>query len=247
MTQLVYVYATDSYTETTIKDFLRKINPQIRWVVRSPYLRKMPKKDYLSSGILPVLTGRTGADLEVFMIEEIKEHLSILSECDAIVLEDDLDQRDSKEDQNEYLHKQQARLNATISGLSKTCKTRLICMYAAPEIETWLIEDWANSFGDTRLFDQQIATELRKSLNKMRDECGGNFECYSHHFTEKFSDWIVSKIQQLSIEFDIVNPDKASYSKMNHGAKFLRAIEPQRIESKCRVYFSDAYHAIKAI
>ena len=247
MTQRVYVYATDSYTETTIKDFLRKINPQIHWVIRSPYLRKMPKKDYMSNSSLPVLTGKTGKDLEDFMIAEINVHLSILSECAAVVLEDDLDRRDSSVDQNDYLRAQQERLDAILSGLAENRTAKMICLYAAPEIETWLIEDWANSFGDARLFDQKIATELRKALNKIRDECGGKFECYSHHFSEKFSDWIVDKVQQMSVGFGIADSLTASYSKANHGAKFLRAIEPQRIEPKCRIYFSKAYHAIKAL
>ena len=247
MTQQVYVYATDSYTETTIKDFLQKINQKIHWVIRSPSLRKMAKKDYIINAELPILTGRTGADLEKFMIDEIMEHSVILTECVAVMLEDDLDRRDSSMDQDEYLQVQQDRLSATLSEIKEQRTAKFICLYAAPEVETWLIEDWGNSFGDAALFDSQIAAELRKALNKIRDDCGGNFECYSHHFSEKFSDWLIDRIQQCAVSLDKTDIEKASYAKKRLGAKFLQAIEPQIIEQKCRIYFAKAYHAIHEI
>ena len=243
----IYVYATDSHTETAIKDFLKKINPNVHWVIRSPLQRKMPKKDYANKDNLPRLTGRTGLELENFMIEEIKDRPSILTKCVAIVLEDDLDFRDSKESQDEYLSKQQKKLDADLSAISAERTAKLICLYAAPEIETWLIEDWKNSFGNKNNLDQRISTELRKFLNSIKDKCDGNYERYSHYFEEKFSDSIIKNIRDLACKFYATDIDTASYNKAIDGAKFLRAIDPHVIEPKCRLYFAKAYHAIKDI
>jgi len=247
MTPTVYIYATDSHTETSIKDFLRKINSEITWIPRSPRQAKRPKKDYAIKDVLPVLTGRTGLDLENFMIEEIDMHPIIVLECPAILLEDDLDRRDAFVDQNEYLTEQHKRLSDKIKNIVHGVSAELICLYAAPEIETWLIEDWENSFGNAKLFNQQIATQLRPLINKMKDECGGSFEHYSHYRDNKFSDWLIDNIQSLSEKYRIENHEMASYSKSKHGSRFLGEIDPVKIEPKCRVYFSKAYHAIQRI
>jgi len=243
----VYVYATDGYTETSIKDFLTKMNPRIKWIIRSPRLKKLPKKDYLEKELLPILTGKTGEALETFMLDEIGEHSRILTECAAVLLEDDLDMRDAEEDQNTFLSAQQERLQAKLSAISEAGTARMICLYAAPEVETWLIEDWENSFGNARRFSQQIATQLRKPINDRKGVCGDSFERYSHHFSKKLSDWLVEQIQRLSIEYGITDVDKAFYSKKHHGSEFLRAIDPSVIEKKCRIYFAKAYHAIQNI
>jgi hypothetical protein len=152
--------------------------------------------------------------------------------------------------QDEFLAVQYKKLSDRISGISdiiKNSSIELICLYAAPEIETWLIEDWESSFGNPRLFNQQIATQLRPLINKMKDDCDGSFEHYSHYKDNKFSDWLINNIQILSEIHGINNPQMASYSKRKHGSLFLREINPAKIEPKCRIYFAKAYYAIQKI
>lgn len=247
MTPKVYFYATDSHTEISMKDFLRKINSDVVWIPRSPLLAKRPKKDYAIQESIPALTGRTGVDLENFMLEEIIQHPSILSDCPALLLEDDLDKRDALEDQDHFLTEQYEKLGAKLSNIVKGSSAKLICLYAAPEVETWFVEDWENSFGNARLFNQQIAVRLRPLINKLKSECEGSFERYSHHYEGKFSDWLINEIQKLSIVHRVEESRMASYSKRIHGSKFLSEIDPDKIEPKCRLYFSKAYYAIKQI
>ena len=231
----VYVYATDSHSEITIGDFLLKVRSDIQWIVRSPNRPKPPKNAYVDEASFPMLTGRTGDDLEQFMLEEINAHPYILTECAAVLLEDDLDFRDAGENQAGFLQAQQARLD-----------NKIICMYAAPEIETWFVEDWENSFGNVRIFsNQQIATRLRSAVNRMKEECGGNLENYAQYHSDKFSDWIIEKIEQIALDYDIIAP--ISYSKRLHGSKFLAEIDPEKVVQNCRVYFAKAYHKIKEL
>jgi hypothetical protein len=247
MTPEVYFYATDSHSETSMQDFLKKINPNVKWISRSPRLAKRTKKDYAAKEIFPVLTGRTGVDLENFMIEEIAQHQDIVLKRPAILLEDDLDRRDALENQSEFLAARRKKLNDRISNAVEGSSAELICLYAAPEVETWLVEEWENSFGNSRLFNQQIATQLRPLINKIKAECGDSFESYSHYKDDKFSDWLSKHIQNLSEIHKIDDPEMASYSKRKHGSKFLGEIDPDKIAPKCRIYFAVAYHAIRKI
>jgi len=247
MIPLVYVFATDGYTETAIKDFLRKINTRATWVIKSPRLMKLAKRDYDNNRMLPVLTGRTGTSLEEYMLDEVSKHPTILTECAAVLLEDDVDMRDASIDQDEFLVAQHKRLGAKLAEINSGCTAQMICLYAAPEIETWFIEDWKNSFGKTGDFNQQIATQLRTPLNKIKETCDGAFERYSHHFREKLSVWLSDETHKLSIEHNITDKRMASYSKSYHGSKFLRSINPAVVETKCRVYFAKAYHTIQGI
>jgi hypothetical protein len=181
------------------------------------------------------------------MIEEIVLHPSMVTECPAILLEDDLDNRDAMENQDEFFISQHKKLNDKIIGVAEKSIAEVICLYAAPEVETWLIEDWENSFGDSRLFNQQIATQLRPLINKLKMECSGSFEHYSKYRTEKFSSWLIANIQKLSEIHRLEDSGMASYSKSKHGSQFLGKIDPAQVESKCRTYFAKAYHAIRKI
>ena len=243
----IYFYATDSHTETSLKDFLRKINPNVNWISKCPRLAKRTKNDYAANESFPALTGRTGVDLEKFMIDEVALHPSIVLDCPAILLEDDLDRRDVSENQSEFLATQQKKLSDRISSVVQGSSVKLICLYAAPEIEAWFFEDWENSFGNSRLFDQQIATQLRPIINKLKAECDGSLEQHSHYRSDKLSDWLINNIQNLSMVHNKEVTNLASYSKRRHGSKFLRNIDPAQIETKCRIYFSVAYHAIRKI
>jgi hypothetical protein len=54
-------------------------------------------------------------------------------------------------------------------------------------------------------------------------------------------------IKTLSEKHKIEDLKMASYSKRNHGSKFLGEIDPAKLEFKCRTYFAKAYHAIQKI
>ena len=239
---IVYVYATDSHTEIAIKDFLRKIRTDIQWIIKSPSLPKRSKHDYENKEAFPILTGRTGADLEKFMMDELELHPSILTECAAVLLEDDVDFRDKDTNQKTFLQQQETRLNNELKKLNTKSTTALICMYAAPEIETWLIEDWENSFGNPKRFNPTVATQLKTSINQIRTSCNNTMESYSHHHQGKLSDWIITKTK------DLAQSDKDSiYSKRKHGSIFLSNIDPEKVANNCRTYFARAYHNIQSL
>ncbi|MDR2869573.1 MAG: hypothetical protein LBV04_03900 [Deferribacteraceae bacterium] len=181
------------------------------------------------------------------MLNEIKKH-SLLTDCHAILLEDDLDKRDKDIIPKDFLAQTQERMLSEFNKITTKHNARLICLYAAPEIETWFIEDWENGFGSQKyVLDHQIKAGLRKAIYDMKSKCNQGFERYHQHFEPKLSEWISSKIQELSITHVVTDPAKASYSKRIHGSVLLQQLDPAKLEAQCRLYFSPAYRAIQAI
>lgn len=265
-------YITGGWTECgAMQSFLRRINPNLNYRQRCPNKPKGKKGIAIQGktlkGIMPCMSGLTGEQLIKFMYQDIDRHPEEISPCSAILLEDDLDGRFhslSSKEINAYRIKIQDEVN-------KRAKRDLpvIFLFASPEIETWFIADWKNSFAsiykkefggnltgpESQFFSETFLRYIKENILKQYYD---NLEDYGS-FDEKYlkiSDILIDALalqyreylrnnyEQQTLAKKIIDESTLYYSKRLHGDRMLRYIQPENVLQKCKLYFSSGYHTL---
>lgn len=160
----VACFFTGGYTESgAMQEFLKRVNPNVNFKQFCPNKPKRRWTPGLPLNAQPKiennLNGLTGPALIKYINDYIDNHLDELQEFDAILIEDDLDNRffieqipgNPKTKQiyktDEFLLHCQQVAETIRAKLKKGIEFPVIQLYASPEIEAWFWEDWAHSFG----------------------------------------------------------------------------------------------------
>lgn len=261
-------FFTCGYTEAGgMQSFLKNINNRYNYIQFLP--NKTIKKKGMPKNISDDINGLTGNSLlqKVYkIIDAHKEEIKIYS---AIIIEDDLDGGFYEIDVNE--------INNYISNIKEKISIILgkdipvFIIYASPEIESWFIADWKNSFeyiylnnsiindleyNERKTFVYCLWKYIKSSILK---ECSDNIEDYG---------WFNGKYKKLSVEIqfaierkvkdEILKSEKYEnklklkinqsqylyYSKKLHGEKMLRNIDPYVVSIKCRKYFYKVFNEL---
>ena len=146
-----------------MQEFLKRVNPNVNFKQFCPNKSKRRWTPGLPLNAQPKiennLNGLTGPALIKYINDYIDNHLDELQEFDAILIEDDLDNRffieqipgNPKTKQiyktDEFLLHCQQVAETIRAKLKKGIEFPVIQLYASPEIEAWFWEDWAHSFG----------------------------------------------------------------------------------------------------
>ncbi len=167
--------------------------------------------------------GHTGQSL-ARQLKQILANALKYETCDLILVIDDLDCRDAKEQTRHFL--------TAIGEISGTDDIEKLVGFAAPEMEAWLIADWDNTIARDVDFrhnhdrlrhwlstEKQVpfdAPETFSTYDPARDSC-----------QEKLSDALIEAARQYN---------DVSYSKGIHTPRLLQEVNPEVVRSKCPLF-----------
>lgn len=261
-------FFTAGYTElNAMKSFMRKINDTVEYIQLCPIGPRKSKRAIENRHIDQIdknQNGMTGEMLIDFAIKFIGEKRFEEEGYDAILIEDDKDNRflSLEKDGTATIDKEKWECfkEKTVERLrKKRPDIPVIFFYAAPEVETWFLADWEDSFGGV----------YKDVLNVRQNK----------YFSVKFRRWINDKIltnrycncveeygyfdgeyKKLSEEIknvleapDFWNDDKfgaghppITYSKKKQGGDMLEQIDPKIVLHNCTFFFKDGYMTLQA-
>jgi len=262
------LFLTCGYTEAgEMQTFLRKMNPALEFKQYLP--NKTKKKKGMEKVVSSQICGLTGSNLLHKTYEILRRHREEISECVAILIEDDLD--------NRFYGWSDEQINAYLEGVQKSVRNAVNCeipvfiLYAAPEIESWFIADWDHGFGylygysdvdfgikkARRYFAEQLKAFIKSEILKdYHDDIenygmdGGKYVKLSDELQEGIRHGVKAYIAKLphtnsAYVEQIMRSRAIAYSKKEHGGVMLRELVPERIEQKAYMrHFRRVYYEI---
>lgn len=264
-------YITGGWTECGyMTHFLKKINCSY------DYRQRFPQKNIGKKGKARKqfkIDGKTGKDLIKYVYEDIRKHKDELKKYAAILIEDDMDDQFFLESKvgRDYglIENRKLEIQNEIHNIIQNPDLKIFFLYALPEIESWFISDWENTFG----------TEYKNVLYNMNAYFSTTFRKFVMNtvLTEKFSldeienyGYISSEYQKLSDKLilsfqayscspenyknnreynirinDMIKKNRVTYSKKVEGINMLQRLEPEIVARSCKHYFSKAYAELK--
>jgi len=178
--------------------------------------------------------GKTGKDLA----SQISHFLPVALQddiCDLVLVLDDLDCHDEINSTDFF--------NEAIDATPGAEDINRFIVFAAPEIESWLIADWQNTFAVDYRF-RSFHAGLRHRLSTSHNISFNNPESFSEFnpdtdaCREKISEIIIDAVQAESEECGIALPH---FSKREHSPELLMIAKAQVIQQKCPI-FAKFYH-----
>ncbi len=180
--------------------------------------------------------GKTGKDLA----SQISHFLPIALQndiCDLVLVIDDLDCRDEIDSTDIF--------NEAIDAIHEAKDINRFIAFAAPEIESWLIADWQDTFAVDHRF-RSFHEGLRHRLSTAYNVLFDNPEFFSELNPDtnacrgKLSEIIIEAVQAESEERRIALPH---FSKKEHSPELLMIAKAQVIQQKCPI-FAKVYHCL---
>lgn len=222
---VIWLFAGGGATEIRgLVPFLEKHYPGYRVHRMTPITRKPgPRPGFTLPG-----HGRTGESLASEIRERLPDVLARNEECDVILVIDDLDCRSETDHRDRFL-------DAIDSAHGASAITRFVG-FAAPELEVWIIADWANSVAKHQDFRGRhnrmrhwLVTE--KNISFETPESYGIYNPDKDSCNEKLSDAIIESTM-LHVD-DRLLP---RYSKGLHTPILLQMIDPEIVKDKCQIF-----------
>ena len=280
----VACFFTGGYTESnSMCKFLNKINGSIHLKQFCPNRTKRRKVKRGSGNVtecdlIDEVCGLTGQSLIQYVSDYLDAHKDEFLEFDALIIEDDLDGRSFEVDAkgNKYSIKNdefvqycnQVKSNI-LRKLDKGDDFPIIFIYAAPEVETWLLSDWDNTFGyvygpkvlncltteENTYFSARFHPYVNENVLKEYKDRIENYGYFENTYY-KLSDQLISSLDSFKAFVgneaedapqSIAQNKELRYSKRLHGDAMLRYISPEKIKAKCPSYFAEAYDIIKSL
>ena len=277
-------FFTGGYTESgALTGFLEKINQQVHFKQLCPNRPRGRKRPRAETDLKDEVSGLTGPALLDYVYHYLDKYPRDLADCDAVIIEDDLDGRFTElavpgDEKTRVSRKTQAfrdHCQTVISEvqkrLGKDASFPVVLLFAAPEIEAWLLSDWEHTFGyvygpkgtavltadENRFFSSRFRPYVRDIVLQDYANEVENYGYFSGEY-KKLSDQLVSALQSFQIELGkteatsshakaIAFKRELRYSKMLHGDAMLRQLSPDEVRKKCTVYFEEAFSQIKVL
>jgi len=223
---VIWVFAGGGVSEMkALVPFLNKHFKECAFERKTPYRKKpgpKPGKPQTRSSL-----GRTGNSLA----EQIKSELAIAlisGSSDLILVMDDLDCHDPKTREKLF--------NNAIDSIPGTAGIAKQVGFAAPEIESWLIADWGNTFANDIDFRGRHA-DMRWWLST-KEVPFDNPESFSE--LNPATNTCVEKLSGLIIDATERNEGQERFAKGVHTPRLLMKIDPNTVCEKCP-HFRDFY------
>ena len=268
MVERTACFLTCGYTEAgAMQLFVHKIND--RYEFRQYLPNKTIKKKGMPKNISDAINGLTGDRLLEEIYKILGKHKAEINNCKAIIVEDDLDGRffNWTEDKiTQYTTNVISKIQTLLGN-----KLPVFVIYASPEIESWFISDWKNSFEyvyssndfihdierNARLFyTHHLKTYIFQNILKQYAsdiENYGYFEGIYYKLSDQIKDAIQFNVKDYIIELPVGNDNYKNqisnsknlyYSKRIHGDKMLRNISPVIVANNCKKYFNPLYYLL---
>ena len=280
----VACFFTGGYTESnSMLSFLSKINDNLNFNQMCPNRTKRRKvrgdvESVTERNLIGNVSGLTGASLTKYVYKYLDDYQAEIKSYDAIIIEDDLDGsffeigsdgfKKSSKNAEFINHCAQIRENI-IQRMGKGTDFPVILFYAAPEIESWILSDWNNSFGyvygpkefqyltsdENRYFSARFQPYIKENVLGEYNTCIEKYGYIDNQYY-KLSDKLITSVQQFKVFLSdsdnneelpkaIAQNQRLLYSKKIHGDKMLLHISPEKVKEKCPLYFAEAFDAIK--
>ncbi|MFN9173214.1 MAG: hypothetical protein ACK58N_01500 [Synechocystis sp.] len=231
---VIWVYAGGGETEISgLIKFLQSNFPQIAFERQLPYGKKPGPKPRKLNPNKPKTLGITNRELRT----KIKECLPLAiqdskrtDKCmpSLILVIDDLDCRN--------LETQRGRFNHCLEQIPEASSIRRYVLFASPEIETWIVADWENTFAKHRDF------KIRKRHQAMQHWLSSkhNFPFNQPEIFGKYDekrDCCDKKLSELLIQVSIncSQEGEKEYKKSVHSAELLLSVNIFNILAKCPI------------
>jgi hypothetical protein len=249
-------FITEGWTEAgAMSVFLKKINSNFEYVQCFPTKRKYKK------GLDGKFNGLSGEALIEEIYRRVECYKNDYLDFSAIIIEDDLDCR-FHEKSPEQIDEYKKEIQQIIWGnLGKVIP--VIFLFASPEIETWFICDWDNSFLHVykdKFFCHHLKLYLDKVVINEYWQTGiENFGMKDGIYT-KLSDSLQDAVANgVKDEFRKLYPNSKIppdvmriiddrsfyYSKKIHGDEMLKNIKPENFVEQCSIFFKPAFIELK--
>ncbi len=269
----VACFFTAGYTElNSMKMFLSKINNQVEYIQLCPNAPRKSRTNIENrrkkTSIDANQNGLTGRALIDFVVKTVSKSYFKEEVYDAILIEDDKDARflNIKEDGTADIDKQnwEAHKTEVIARLQQECPDiPVIFIYAAPEIESWFVADWDNSFGeqyknifqteqDHQFFRTQFRKYVRQTVLTKRYENALESYGYFENVYKKLS----VELENALMSEGFVDPNLSkrqkpnkivNYSKRIHGALMLETIDPYAVMRNCSYFLAEGIRTLEQL
>jgi hypothetical protein len=238
---LVVWYATSfGWTEIVFDKFLEKIFSNFSWDVSL-----VRKCRYYNKGAKPTVdrskSGLTGTQFIRELICTIGQEIKYNNNFpDMLIVSDDADcrlQYDSHSKRYIYdcnaFQQEVQKLTNLIHNHHQA--TKIVFMFASPEIESWFLVDCNNTF--CKAFQSFTLQGLANSSNCQNFFPLSDLENYGGSYINNSCQ---DKLSDVCIK---AYPPASRYSKREHGQQFLIDLDPQNL-SNLQNFFMPAYNAI---
>ncbi|MBF0510247.1 MAG: DUF4276 family protein [Deltaproteobacteria bacterium] len=176
--------------------------------------------------------GHTGRGLANQIKERLKSSLERGQLGDLILVIDDLDCRDSADQEKTFLE--------AISKVPGAAAKPQCVGFAAPEIEAWIIADWDNTIA--RHPDFKGCHERMRYWLSTNEVFFSNPESFSKINLE--GDACENKLSEVIIESSKETNCKERYRKGIHTPELIKKINPDTVSSKCP-HFKKLYNYLQ--
>lgn len=254
-------FFTGGYTElNAMKSFMKKINADADFIQLCPVALKKSREAIRNrKSIGGSQSGLTGASLINYVLEEVGEKYFVREMYDAILIEDDKDERFLNDGSDIdlgkwYAYQKDVRQQLALRGVT----IPVIMFLAAPEVEAWFLSDWENSFGWVYKYSGKLDSEqnnyfshrFREYVNKdiLTERYADRIEAYGL-FEKKYKK-LSEEIQTALSTIDFLKnfgPTSIRYSKKTEGQAMLENIDPETVLRHCSVFFKEGYLALQNI
>lgn len=262
-------FFTAGFTElNAMKTFMKKINDNVEYIQRCPIGPRKSKeaiKNRQMKYIDEKQNGYTGAKLIEFLLEYIGKPQFVEEQYDAILIEDDKDER--------FLSVQPDGTACIDTDAWKEYKDSVKCQihkkfpeipviffYAAPEVESWFLADWENSFGyvykskltkpQNKYFKTVFQNYVHNNiLTSQYCNCLESFGYFDGKY-KKLSAEIKSALETIDFLEGYMHGEEhmiVHYSKRNDGAMMLENIDPQMVLRGCNCFFKNGLFELQAL
>ena len=269
-------FFTCGYTERKgMKQFLRKINPELNLNPVFPVQERRGRRPNQTD----LIDGSTGEELLARIYQYLEQHPEKMKGCDAVLIEDDLDGKfyreripgdpgsrvvDKTPEYTEHCEAVRAKVREK-AGRDETLP--VILFHASPEVETWFLADWENSFGrvyqdldvlkheENQYFSTRFRPYLRREvLDGYQDEperygwFDGTYRKLSSEIIQSLEHWKIGLAEERTTFSRAVGlNDRLRYSKQTHGGHMLAELDPDSVQRNCPLFFREAYYALKKL
>lgn len=260
-------FFTAGYTElNAMKLFMRKINDQAEYIQLCPTGNRRSKDAIRNRHIENInkeQNGLTGRALIGFVTDFVGKKRFLEEHYDAILIEDDKDDRFLKlsQDGGAELDEEAWRVfkQNVIKQIHDKCpQIPVIFFYAAPEVEAWFLADWQHGFGsiynDTFKSREYFNFRFKKYINEsiLTNRYRDNIESYGYfdRCYRKLSEQIQNALQEKNFLEGFVPKLAHSpvvYSKKIQGEAMLRQIDPGVVLCGCQYFFREGCLALGAL
>lgn len=225
MAVVVWVFAGGGEAELGIIPWLQRHFPDVRFERRTPQVRNPGPRP--GGAVRPVVVGNTGAKLGSEIRSNLTTHWKVGS-ADVLLLLDDTDcsppdRRDS------------ALRAAIAESIPEPEIPPIAVALAVPELEVWLLADWANTFQRDR---PACCHEMRRRLKAdgVDFERPEAFDCRCTAEYRKISETIRNA-------YEVCCGPGPRYSKDTDTRRLLSEVDPETVARRCP-HFKSFWNAL---